>query len=370
MEKFTDIYFGVSGAAEVVIGCHYFGRFAKKNILGKCAAAVIILAVMQFCFGVVNAAVGALSGFIIGKDPDVTAAVMIILNLLSLFLVCACCEIILKKIGAEFDGDTKISAEILLPLMMILTVGIYINRVIFGDTVSSEALGGVSLQSPILLALQGLGIAAVFCIIRLRGEIIGKNTEAKLAKLRAEKAESRCEKTRAFRHDFRRHMLVLSGLLSRGDINGAESYLSEIKMIGGELSAKIKTGNSVADIILNGRLSEAEKSGIKISCEMKIPRCKMADSDLCVILANAVDNAVCACKKLGENTEKFIEIRGGIQGNILLIEIKNSFDGKDFKKGIGLKNVETAAGKYRGNAKIFCEKNIFTLRIFADISHH
>lgn len=369
MEKFTDIYFGVSGAAEVVIGCHYFGRFAGKNILGKRAAAVIVLAVMQSCFGAANAAVGAFSGFIIGKNPDVTAAAMIIINLLSLFSVCACCEIILKKYAVKTDGGAKIAAEIILPAAVFLS-GFYVNRVIFGDMVSEKTLGEIFRQSPILLALQVLGIAAVFCTVRLRREIIGKNTEAELAESRAEKAELRCEKTRAFRHDLNRHMLVLSGLLSQGDINGAKKYLSEIKAVGEELSAKFKTGDPTADIILNKRLSEAEGSGIRVYCEMKIPRCKMEAFDLCVILANAVDNAVCACERLGEDAEKFIEIRGGIQGNILLIEIKNSFDGKNFKKGVGLKNIEAAAEKYRGSAKIFREKNTVTLRIFADISHH
>lgn len=368
MEKFTDIYFGVSGAAEVFIGYHYFGRLAGKNAFGKCAAALTVLTVMQLCFGAVNSVIVIASGFIIGRDPDFTAVLMIFLNMLSLFISCICCEIIIKKTVAERSDKIQNTAEFFLPFMMIFTLGIYINRIFYGDTVSEKTLGVIFCQSPIMLILIVLGLIAVFCIIRLQSKFILKNTEAKCAELRAENAERLCENTRAFRHDVKSHMLAMSGFLSKGDVNGAEIYLAETEKIFAETSERFKTGNPLADIILNRKLSEAEKIGVKISCDIKIPRRGVSDTDLCIILANAVDNAVHACERLDVNTERFIEIRGGIQGNILLIEIKNSFDGEKFKKSIGLKNIEAAAEQYCGNVKIFCSKNAFTLRIIMNIT--
>lgn len=368
MEKFADIYFGVSGAAEVFIGYHYFGRLAGKNAFGKCAAALIVLAVMQLCFGVVNSVIGMASGFIIGKDPDFTAVLMIFLNMLSLFISCVCCEIIIKKSAAEHSDKIQNTAEFLLPFMMIFCTFLFLNSTLFGNEVSSDSVRKIGLKSPAIFALQVLGIIAVFCIIRLRSKLILKNTEAECAGLRAENAERLCKNTRAFRHDVKNHMLAVSGFLSKGDVNGAENYLAETEKLFAETSERFKTGNPLADIILNRKLSETEKIGVKISCDIKIPRRGVSDTDLCIILANAVDNATHACERLDVNTERFIEVRGGIQGNILLIEIKNSFDGEKFKKSIGLKNIEAAAEKYCGNVKIFCSKNAFTLRIIMNIT--
>lgn len=377
MEKFTDIYFGVSGAAEGFIGYHYFGRLTGKNAFGKCTAALTVLTVMQLCFGAVNSVIVMASGFIIGRDPDFTAILMIFLNMLSLFISCVCCEIIIKKTVAERSEKIQNTAEFILPFMMIFTLGIYINRIFYGDTVSKKTLGAIFRQSPIMLILTVLGLIAVFCIIRLRNKFILKNTEAECAELRAENAERLCKNTRAFRHDVKNHMLAVSGFLSEGNVNGAENYLAETEKLFAETSERFKTGNPLADIILNRKLSEAEKSGVKISCDIKIPRRGISDTDLCIILANAVDNAVHACERLDVSAERFIEVRGGVQGNILLIEIKNSFDGEKFKKSIGLKNIEVAAKKYCGTTKIFCSKNAFTLRIIMNItaeknyiSHH
>lgn len=369
-EKITDIYFGISGAAEVFIGYHYFGRLTGKNAFGKCAAAVIVLAVMQLCFGAVNSVIGMTSGFIIGKDPDITAAVMIILNMLSLGMVCACCEILIKKFASVCRDKIKNSAEFLLPVIMIFCTFLFLNHAFFGNTVSSYSIWKMTAKSHWIFALQALGIAAVFCIIRLRNSFILKNKEAECARLRTENAERLCEKTRAFRHDVKNHMLAVAGFLAEGNIDGAEKYLAEAEKIITETAGRFKTGNHLADIILSQKLSEAEKNGVKAFCDIKIPSCGISDTDLCVILANAVDNAVHACEKLEKNAEKFIEIRGRLQGNILLTEIKNSFDGGKFKKGVGLKNIETAVKKYCGNTKISCSENTFTLRIIMNISQH
>lgn len=370
MERFADIYFGVSGAAEVFIGYHYFGRLAGKNAFGKCAAAATVLAVIQLCFGAVNSVIGMASGFIIGKDPGVTAAAMIFLNILSLGMVCACCEILARKFTSVCADKIKSSAEFFLPVAMIFCVFFFLNHAFFGNTVSSDSVGEIILKSPPIFVLQTFGIAAVFCIIRLRNSFILKTAEAECARRRAENAERSCERTRAFRHDVKNHMLAVTSFLSAGNFDSAEKYLAETEKIRAETSERFKTGNPLADIILNKKLSEAEKNGAKISCDIKIPRLGISDTDLCIILANAADNAVHACEQLEENTEKFIEIRGGIQGNILLIEIKNSFDGGQFKKGIGLKNIEATVKKYCGNTKIICSENTFTLRIIMNISQH
>lgn len=55
MEKFAEMYFGFSGAAEVLIGYHYFKRISgKKSPIKLAASALIVVTVLQLCFGMVN----------------------------------------------------------------------------------------------------------------------------------------------------------------------------------------------------------------------------------------------------------------------------------------------------------------------------
>ena len=374
MEKFSEIYFGISGAAEALIEYHYFGRLAeRKSYLKLAASAIIVVTVIQLCFGAVNSVIGIISPVMIGKDPDITAVVMILFNLLSLFLSCIFCEGMLKyfpdKISFVKNNILGIK-YFLVPLLMIFCIGSYINHIFYGDTISGNHLENISKEAPLMLLFQILGSAAIFCILRICGEIITTEIELEHTKLRAENAESRYGKTKAFRHDVKNHMTVLTGFLNSGDTAGAEKYLSEMKIIANDLSVRFQTGNAAADIIINSKLSEAEKKGVDIACEMRLPPCKINDTDLCIILANAVDNAVNACEKLENDAEKFIEIKGIVQENIFLIEVKNSFDGKSIRKGTGLRNIEMTAKKYGGDVRISCTEDVFTISVLLNISQH
>ena len=389
MEKFTEIYFGLTGAAEAVIGYHYFSRLSGRNcffrisrrdltvksIFRYVSAALIIFTVMQLCFGAADSVIGILSPVIIGKNPDLTALLMILLNLFSVFAVCVCCEFIIKCCSYKFFDEKNNFPDavlFLIPLVMICGIGMYINRIIYGNTACVNDVEKVSEKAIAMLAFQAAGLAAVFCILKILGETVKNRLETEYASLRAEKAEFRCERTRAFRHDVKNHMTVLTEFLARGNIQGAEKYLSELKIISEEFSFRFLTGRPAADILINSKLSEAEKMGIDISCEISIPRSEIKDSDLCIILANAVDNAVHACEKLGDDTRKFIEIRGNFHENIFLTEVRNSFGGERFKKGTGLKNIEYTAKKYGGSVRINCTENVFTLQVIMQnfISQH
>ncbi|MCH5194386.1 MAG: GHKL domain-containing protein [Oscillospiraceae bacterium] len=371
MEKLSEIYFGISGAAEALIGYHYLGRLAgRKSFLKIIMSAIIIVTVFQLSFGTINSVIGMLSPVMIGKDPDFTAAVMILFDLLSLFLVCVSCEFILKHFSDKISDNIYGVKYLIVPLLMIFCIGSYINNILYGNTVSDGMLENVSKEAPAMIFFQVLEISAIFCILHICGEMIKNKTGSEYAELRAKEAEARLKKTRAFRHDVKNHMTVLTGLLKNGDTAGAEKYLSEMENIANNFSVRFQTGNSAADIIINSKLSEAEKKVIDITCEIKLPPCKIDDSDLCIILANAVDNAVHACERLNEHSEKFINITGISHGDIFLIEIKNSFDGEKFKWGTGLKNIRRAAEKYGGSVRISCTENIFTLSVLMNISQH
>lgn len=372
METFAEMYFGFSGAAEVLIGYHYFNKLSgRKSPIKLAASALIIVTVMQLCFGTVNSVIGVLSPLMIGQDPDITAAIMIVLNLFSIFSNCMCCEIMIKRLSVNGSDGKNIPAVkfVFILLAVILGIEIYLNQSFYGNTVEENQLEKISENFPVTLVFQILGISAVYCVLRMCGEMIRSKQELEYTKHWAENARERCEKTKAFRHDLKNHMAVITGLLSRGDTQVAKEYLEEIGTISEEFSSRFQTGRAATDIVINSKLIYAEKKGIKVDCELKIPRCDINDSDLCIILANAVDNAIHACDKVDSNT-KFIEINGFLRENILLIEVKNRFDGKKFKKGTGISNIEATAKKYNGSVSISCTEDVFTLGVLMNISQH
>jgi len=108
--------------------------------------------------------------------------------------------------------------------------------------------------------------------------------------------------------------------------------------------------------------------GIDVSCTLLLPNpCGLRDIDICIILANALDNAIHACKSV--DTEKYIHISGRMQGDFLMIAVENSCSGPDeFQKGIGLSNIETVAEKYQGAMLAEKADGRFSLSVLLNIS--
>ena len=105
--------------------------------------------------------------------------------------------------------------------------------------------------------------------------------------------------------------------------------------------------------------------GINVSCSLLLPYpCGLRDIDLCIVLSNALDNAIHACKNMDAGLEKYIRVSGRMQGDFLMMEIENSFDGKGTcKQGTGLSNVKAVAEKYGGTMSIETQDNAFVLHV-------
>lgn len=104
--------------------------------------------------------------------------------------------------------------------------------------------------------------------------------------------------------------------------------------------------------------------------------------DIAVILGNALDNAMEACRKLKEKEPKaktFIRLSSVRKDKLLIFKIENSFDGtlkrkrqtglpetdKADKKvhGIGLANIKNTAEKYQGTMDYKTDGRVFVLSV-------
>ncbi|MBD5551720.1 MAG: GHKL domain-containing protein [Lachnospiraceae bacterium] len=205
---------------------------------------------------------------------------------------------------------------------------------------------------------------------------------------------------RSLRHDMKNTMAVLMRLSAADDRSEkAEftAYLAELNRSFDRLELQFRTGNAVADALLNMKYHEISRwfSGVSASdmpkdceygnCEtfefdaknLLFPgNLAIQSYDIGVILGNALDNAIEACKRLVKNNPQakpFIRLSSFQRGKFFFLEIANSFDGK-LKKGsrsefpetlktdrqihgIGFANMKKTAEKYGGAVDFSVEGN-------------
>lgn len=134
------------------------------------------------------------------------------------------------------------------------------------------------------------------------------------------------------------------------------------------LSFPYQTGNPVVDILLGEKLGAAKADGIAVEVSLVFPKeYYVNDPDLCVIFANALDNAVRACRLV--DGESYIRISGARQGDFYMLEFENSCPPETaIQEGTGLSNIRTAAEKYRGAMVTEKKGERFCLNVLLNIS--
>ena len=164
---------------------------------------------------------------------------------------------------------------------------------------------------------------------------------------------ARYEQTKSFRHDIKNHLSVLDGLLKSGKLEEGRGYLKRLETVSEALSFPYQTGNPVVDILLGEKLGLAKEIAAEVSLVLPKP-CGIDDFDLCVLFANALDNAIAACRAL--EGAKALRISGKRQGDFYLLAFENTCSEEPLPQaGTGLSNIKAVAEKYHG--AVLTEKN-------------
>lgn len=181
------------------------------------------------------------------------------------------------------------------------------------------------------------------------------------------------DELRAFRHDVRKHYRVITMLINEGNYDEARNYVNALEKYE-ETGDIYKTGNVVADYIINGKIKKLlQAMDVEVAVIGKFPADMSIDTtDLCIILANALDNAEEALREY--DGKKILEIHIKNWKGRLYITIKNSSYPRDTEHmnttkrdsqshGFGLKNIQRAVLGCGGSVEAGCEENVFTLEI-------
>jgi hypothetical protein len=186
------------------------------------------------------------------------------------------------------------------------------------------------------------------------------NVQAQMYKNEYKELIGRVNGMSMLRHDMRHHLSAVNAFLQDGSIKEAKEYLK--KLDGSLIHGAVKRycENYAVNAILSSLISRAEAEGIKVECEAHIPEEITIDSmELGLVFANAMDNAINACRNLSGPAEKTIRVNCREHCGQLYIRVSNPFAGdvrfdgefpipEDKERGIGTRSIAAIAEKYDG----------------------
>ena len=190
---------------------------------------------------------------------------------------------------------------------------------------------------------------------------------------------------RGMRHDMK-NTISLIMQLAVGKEEELKAYLEELNQTMDRLEFRFKTGNTVVDTLLNMKYHEIASTvpDLQMDVEgLQFPEKLFIQSyDIGIIIGNALDNAIEACRKLKvkePDAEAFIRISSFQKRELFFLKVENSFDGKVVRKpqnefpvtdkadrenhGIGLANIKSTAEKYQGTMDFKVKGRVFILSV-------
>lgn len=201
-----------------------------------------------------------------------------------------------------------------------------------------------------------------------------ENYQNKLAGRQFEEIRSTYKEMRGWRHDYRNHMQVLKVYLDEGKIEQGKEYIMQMDKDLEDIDHIVKTGNVMADAILNSKLTLARSKNITVNATAKIPeKLPVTDTEFCVILGNLLDNAIEACEKIQEENDRFIRIYIGIFQKQFYLSVTNSTSNskriavyhtvKGINHGFGLARIDSIVNKHQGFLNRKNEPGVFVTEI-------
>ena len=182
---------------------------------------------------------------------------------------------------------------------------------------------------------------------------------------------------RAFRHDMKHHMAHMAQLCDTGDTAALADYLANFQQEWQDTAYRLyQTGNDVIDAILNGRAGQMRKAQIALTIDGAFTSpLTLTPFDLCIIFANAIDNALEENARLPETSPRWLTITIRQNQSFYVVTLENPLAAplpthlrtrkRDTRNhGFGLHNIRDKAEKNGGSIDIHQTDDRYQLNIF------
>ena len=191
-----------------------------------------------------------------------------------------------------------------------------------------------------------------------------------------EEVENMYQTMRGWRHDYRNHIQVLKAYAANGDLDAIRTYLDEMDTDLSAVDMVIKTGNKMADAIINSKISLARSKDIPVKADAHIPvALTISELDLCIIIGNLFDNAIEASLALPKE-KRLIRVYMNMKNTQLYMSFTNFTAVKKQEKnngrflsskgtghGFELIRIDNIVERYGGYLSRNSEDNAFTTEI-------
>ncbi len=179
---------------------------------------------------------------------------------------------------------------------------------------------------------------------------------------------------RQLAHDMRNKLLPLNVLISEDKKEDALEYLRNLHGAITQDRSLIDSGNPYIDVLVGQKIKQAEIFEIAINC--KVDDCssiRISNEDLCIIIGNALDNAIEACQIINNREHRKIDLELIKYRSTFMIKVQNPIDDKptiqnglirtkkhdEAAHGFGLKSIKQIIDRNKGHLSLEADEHHF-----------
>lgn len=317
--------------------------------------------------------------------PDIGGAVMdtvilVIVLVLAAATAFAVFRFIRKPFGVCAGSDMKNRLLVLIPTVtMLLIIFFNFNTAVFVGLSSIMAL----VVAASFFAVTALLFGYSAKIARAEEHEKALSESLGLQRENFERISRSVDAARQYRHDMRHHLKILAGMAQQNDSVEILEYIGELNQNAELCTPEMFCKNPAVNAVLSEYINRAKNIGCRTEHKILIPEDFPFDqSDVCIILSNALENALNACEKCPEDG-RYINLQADFSDDRKLkISVRNScadivkldaeglpvVETRTDGHGIGLRGVKKTAEKYNGFICCACENGefLFCAEIFRD----
>lgn len=318
---------------------------------------------------------GTLAKYIFPEIPVISDVVTIVITIPLLIVVIKYISPYIIKL--ENESKTILSIFFFLPLTYYVSeyaFTVYTDLLYRGEAIVIEFMDSFIVILYFLLSIVTL------TILNRKNAAERENIILLASAAQAEKEISQLyeyqRQAAIYRHDLRHHMNFLQSCLNENKYTQAHDYIKEICTNLDNSRITRYCDNEAVNLILSSYIDSANE--YNITTHVSVTAGNLSDykpTDLCSLLANALENAINACKLVQTapaaiNSNRIITVKVFDKNNKLCINITNTYAVEPVfvnntpvsdkaGHGIGIRSIISVIEKYNGVYDFFTEDGVF-----------
>lgn len=184
--------------------------------------------------------------------------------------------------------------------------------------------------------------------------------------------QTKVEDARKNAHNYMHHIAAMRSLIERKDLDGLLEYCDSLTEEYGFRNNIPYTGNPALDGVIYRYIKLSREHQIHFTYQGTVQTGGVSDLDLCVLLGNALENAVAGCLTTDRNREILVYAEN--EEKLLSILVRNSFDGLVLEQeerllsrkrqnapGLGLDSMRSVCDRCGGTMQTQWDAHSFTV---------